>query len=432
MEQLLHYVWKHKMFTSGGMKTTDGRAVEVIDSGLHNTDSGPDFFNAKVKVGGTLWVGNIEIHDKSSDWFLHKHHEDKAYNNVVMHVTGLPDTEVRTEDGRCLPQLVLAVPEKVRRNYRQLLTADRYPPCHQIVSGLSSLTAHSWMSALQVERLETKTAQITRRVELCGKSWEAAYFVTLARNYGFGTNGDAFEAWAMNIPLHSVDHHRDDLFQVETLFMGQAGLLDADRLPEKYRKAAADDEYFMRMSREYAYLAHKFSLRPMDAAMWKFLRMRPNNFPHIRLSQLAQLYYDRKAGLSMLMECKTVDEARRMLATHVTPYWQTHYSFGNPSERNEKHLSAFSVSLLLVNTAVPMFFAYGRHHNDEQLCTRAFDFLEQLKPEVNYITRVWEQCGLKASNAGDSQALIQLKTQYCDRKECLRCRIGYEFLKREQ
>ena len=217
MEALLHYCWKHKLFSLEPLMTTDQLPVEVIDPGLHNRHAGPDFFNAKVKVDGTLWVGNVEIHDKASDWYQHGHDRDAAYDNVVLHVCGVVDTIVRTHQGQVLPQMQLSVPEHVSEHYQELITIDRYPPCYKIIPDLTPLMLHSWMNALQTERLEQKTEAIRKRVALCDGSWEDAYFVTLARNYGFGVNGDAFEAWANSIPLHAVDHHRDDLFQVYSL-----------------------------------------------------------------------------------------------------------------------------------------------------------------------------------------------------------------------
>ena len=279
MEQLLHYVWKHKLFPLGEMKTTDGLTVEVIDPGLHNRNSGPDFFNAKVKINGTLWVGNVEIHDKSSDWFLHGHDRDTAYDNVVLHVTGLADADVTTAAGQFIPQMVLQVPDSVRNNYEQLLRTDQYPPCYQIIPHLSRLTVHSWMAALQTERLEQKTEAIQQRAKRMNGSWEDAYFMTLARNFGFGINGEAFEQWAAHIPLTAVAHHRDDLFQIEAIFLGQAGLLDIEAIPERYQQDALNDGYFAKLRNEYQYLAHKFSLQPMNYKLWRFLRLRPQNFP---------------------------------------------------------------------------------------------------------------------------------------------------------
>ena len=430
MEQLLHYTWKHKLWPLAPLATTDGREVEVIDPGLYNRrDSGPDFFNAKVRIGGTLWVGNIELHQRASDWYLHGHDRDAAYNNVVLHVVGQADADVLTAEGNYLPQLVLEVPQQVRDNYEQLLHTDQYPPCYRIIPQLSRLTVHAWLAALETERLEQKTEAIAQRARRCGGSWEDAYFVTLARNFGFGINGDAFEQWALNIPLQAVGKHRDDLFQIEAIFMGQAGLLAAESIPERHREAALSDGYFQRLSAEYRYLQHKFSMQPMDAAQWRFLRLRPQNFPHIRLSQLAQLYFERRTSLSPLLECETLDALRQLLQTHATPYWQQHYVFGQEGKPNEKRLSASSLTLLIINTAIPVLFAVGRHRQKEAWCDRAFDFMEQLKAEQNHITRMWQECGLEVRSAADSQALIQLKREYCDRRDCLRCRIGYEYLK---
>ena len=429
MEQLLHYAWKHRLYPLEPLVTTGGQAVEVIDPGLHNHNAGPDFFNAKVKVGGTLWVGNVEIHDRASDWYLHGHDHDENYDNVVLHVCETIDRDVFNSKGQPLTQMQLSVPQYVRDHYAELLSIDRYPPCHKIIPSLQRLMVHSWMSALQAERLSQKTEAIEQRVARCNGDWENAYFVTLARNYGFGVNGEAFEQWAQTIPLHAVDHHRDDLFQIEAIFMGQAGLLQPACIPERYRQEAEADGYFGRLEKEYAYLNHKFSLQPMDPKLWRFLRLRPQNFPHIRLSQLANLYYQRRASLSQLLEAATVKEVKETLHTSVTPYWETHYTFGSTSVRNEKGISESSLRLLIINTVAPILFAYGKYRGEEKYCDRAFSFLEQLRPENNHIIRMWQQCGLSVENAGDSQALIQLKKEYCDKKDCLRCRIGYEYLK---
>jgi len=432
MEQLLHYTWKHKLYPLKELTTSDGQRVEIVDPGLHNRNAGPDFFNAKIRIGSTMWVGNVEIHDKSSDWYQHGHDKDSRYDNVVLHVAAELDTEVMKSNGEYVPQLQLSVPDDVLTHYDELQKTDEYPPCYKVIPHLSALIIHSWMAALQTERLEQKTEAIRKRAELCNGSWEDAYFVTLARNYGFGINGEVFEQWAYNIPLNAVAHHRDDLFQIEAIFMGQAGLLELDSIPEYYQKDALNDGYFAKLRNEYQYLAHKFSMKPIDFKLWRFLRLRPQNFPHIRISQLANLYYQQKAGLSQLIECETLDELKQVLKSQVTPYWETHYTFGSTSPKNEKHLSYGSINLLMINTAIPMLFAYGRHTTKEVLCDKAFDFLEQLKAENNHIIRMWQQVGLPVKTAGDSQALIQLKKEYCDKKECLRCRFGYEYLRRKE
>lgn len=306
-------------------------------------------------------------------------------------------------------------------NYQELIATDSYPPCYRIIPALSSFTVHSWMSALQMERFEQKTAQLAERLKLCNNHWEDAFFMTLARNFGFGLNGDAFETWAKHIPLRAVDKHRDNLFQIEALFFGQAGIL-ADR---------DGDDYYLKLKKEYEYLAHKFGLTPMDVTRWRFLRLRPNNFPHIRIAQLACLYHRSYGLLSQLMEKDTLKEIRDVLRGGTSAYWVNHYTFGGCSVSRPKTLSDSSLDLLIVNTVVTFLYAYGIHKGKEEWCTRATAFLEELKPENNHIIRMWKQCGLKVAHAGDSQALIQLKKEYCDKKKCLYCRIGYEYLKRK-
>lgn len=422
MEELLHYVWKHKIHPLEPLLTTDGRRVEVIDAGLRNPHAGPDFFNAKLRIGDTVWVGNVELHSLSSDWIRHGHQLDEAYNNVILHVVEKADMEVSCANGRPVPQLLLPIPAQVSERYNELLLTDRFPPCYRVVPRLSTLTIHSWLSALQVERLEQKTQAIGQRLKLTDNHWEDVFFITLARNFGFGVNGDAFEWWASHLPFRAVDKHRDDLFQVEALFLGTAGLLEE---PLDHR-----DAYYEKLQQEFAYLRHKFQLpHSTPCPPWRLLRLRPGNFPHLRLAQLASLYHREQALFSRTMEAATLDEVRQLFRVNPSPYWEEHYRFATTSPRISKQLSMSSLNLIIINTVVPFLYAYGLHKGNEQLCDRAALYLESLKPEANYVTRMWQAAGLTAQHAADSQALVQLQLNYCDKKECLRCRFGYEYLR---
>ena len=406
------------------LRTTTGKPVEVIDAGLPNTNAGPDFFNAKLKIDGTLWVGNVEVHTVASDWIRHGHDKDVAYDNVILHVAETVDCEVFRANGASVPQLQLSCPEPIRRHYTELSHAEIYPPCYSILASLPKLTVHSWLSALQVERFEQKARVIAARLEHCNNHWEDVFFITLSRNFGFGLNGDAFEAWANHLPFRAIDKHRDNLFQVEAFFFGQAGLLD-EELPD-------EDEYYRKLQKEFSYLQHKFELSaPMPATQWRFLRLRPGNFPHVRLAQLASLYYRERSLFSRIMEAETLEAVRKLLTVSTSPYWEEHFNFKKTSPRQEKQVGKNAQNLIVINTVIPFLYAYGLHKADEALCERATRFLESLKAEDNHIIRHWSGAGLPVSTAADSQALLQLQKEYCDKKDCLRCRFGFEYLRQK-
>ena len=404
MEKLLHYVWKHKILPLKTLTTSDGQEIEVIDPGLHNHDQGPDFFNAKIRLGGTLWAGNVEVHLRSSDWYRHSHDNDPAYNSVILHVVGEIDGEVKNAEGKTLPQVQLDIPHGIRQSYEELCRTEDYPRCHRIIPTVPTMKVHQWMDALLVERLKERSELVAERANRTGGDWERATFVTLSRSFGFGLNGDAFERWAMRIPLQAAGKHRDNLFQIEALFLGMAGLID------EVLSVRSDKEVQL-LQQEFAYLKHKFSLgESMQRSDWRFLRTRPKNFPFMRILQIAELYHNGKTQMSKLLEAKSIEELQGCLTVKGT--------------------TANSRRLLIINTVVPLLFAYGRHIGDEDICMRAIRLLEELPAENNYILRQWQACGLTFSTAADSQALIQLKRQYCDRIDCLRCRFGYEYLKR--
>ena len=425
MELLLHFTWKHRLCPTP-LLTTDGEEVEIIEQGLHNYNSGPDFLNARLKINDILWAGSVEVHDRASDWNRHGHDKDTAYDNTILHVVGQADAEIQTSNGRKVPQVVVPVPEVMAKNYAELQQAEHYPPCYRIIPELPELTKHAWLSSLTTERLQQKTERIRDYLRQTNGDWERAFFISLARNFGFGVNAEAFEAWAMTIEPSQIGKHRDNLLQVEAFFFGQAGLLD--NISPEY----ADDDYVKLLQREYAFLKNKFSLQPISPKRWKFLRMRPQNFPHIRLAQLARLYHEGKADFSHVINQSDAGTLREIFTVAPSDYWLTHYTFSAPSPKNSKTLRTATIDLLLINAVAPLLFAYGRDRMEENLCNRAFDLLEGIRAENNYITRAWAEVSIQAASAADSQALIQLKTAYCDRRDCLRCRFGAEYLRRRK
>lgn len=431
MEEQLHYLWKHKIFPLLEPKTTDGRTVEVINPGLHNTDAGPDFTNAVVKIGDTVWVGNVEIHFRTSDWFKHGHDANNSYDNIILHVASIIDAELKYPNGTNIPQMQLEVPEYIQNNINALIKSEISPRCANVISYIPKIKIHNWVSALQVERLEERTAQILNRRDRLEKNWEDVLFVTIARNFGFGKNGYAFETWAHSLPMSALGKHRDSLFQIEALFFGQAGLLERDCQSKDVECGDIELEYYKKLQREYRYLATKFSLAPIDSNLWKFLRLRPQNFPTIRIAQLAMLYYSNQLNLSKLINADSIEELYDILQTKVSDYWRTHYSFlSDSSAENDKNISQSSKNLIIINGVVPILFAYGRYKEEESLCEKAISLWEEIKPEDNRIIRDWNAAGIKAENAADTQALIQLTHNYCDKRDCLRCRFGHEFISR--
>ena len=429
MEQLLHYTWMHRLFPLRELRTTDGRLLEVLNPGIHNTDAGPDFTGAKIKLDGAEWAGNVELHLKTSDWFRHHHDTDPAYENIILHVACEVDQPLFYPNGQPIPQLQLPVPAFVHDNFDTLSRSDVRPRCRGVVGDLPLFLVHNWMTTLTLQRFEERARQIMQRRESLDKDWEGTLFVTLARSFGFGINGDAFEQWARSIPLMAVGKHRDNALQVEAFFLGQAGMLCGEAWPERLREQVEKDAYFQQLAGEYRFLAHKFSLEPMDVRLWRYLRLRPQNFPHIRLSQLGRLYVSRQVSLSAVTEASSAEQLRQLLKTRPADYWQTHYQFGAESAPSDKWLGRDAADALIINAVVPTLFAYGRHRRKDALCERALTLLAELKPEENRITRRWQGSGLDVSSAADSQALIQLRLHYCDRKDCLRCRFGWAYMK---
>lgn len=420
MERMLQYVWKHRLYTEPDLTTTDGVPVFVIDPGIPNDDAGPDFFNAKIRIDGTVWVGNVEIHERASDWMAHGHNQDKAYDSVILHVVRHNDKPVYRTNHEVIQQAVLKVPPKIEDNIGWLLSRDNPVLCAECIHHISPLHLSDWMTALLMERLERKTEDIFVRLEQNSKDWNEVFYITLMRNFGFGTNSDALELLAKSLPYKCILKHRDNSLQVEALLFGQAGLLEMEELTA--------DPYLQSLRREYEFLKKKYQLRPVEGFLFKKLRIRPVNFPHIRLAQAAAVWMNHDLLFSKVLATENTDDLKTLFNVTPSGYWTTHYNFRSVSSVREKSVGKSASDIILINTVVPVLFAYGKYKNLPEYCERALRFMEEILPERNRIVTVFNEAGIPVKNAGDTQALIQLRREYCDKKKCLYCRIGFRVI----
>ena len=420
MEKLLHYIWKYRLFDIRHLSTTDGQPLEIIDTGDCQGDSGPDFFNAKIRLNGQIWAGNVEIHTKSSDWFVHRHQKDSVYDTVILHVVGEADCTISRTDGRSIPQFILPVSERLKCNFDFLMASDINPPCADRLHELDSFFITDWITALAMERLEQKTERILDWLNQEQGDWEGVCYRLLCRNLGFHTNSDAFERLARNTPLIFMQKHADSLFQIEAILFGQAGFLDNPSL--------CSDSYYRQLREEYLFLKQKFGLVSQPVSCWKIARMRPVNFPHIRIAMLARYIEQGFSLFSRICETESIDDFRDLFKIRLSGYWDTHYLFGEISATKTKMLGKTAIDTLLINTVAPLLYAYSIRNGNDIYKERASRLLECLKPETNRIVSDFSAAGIVPRNAFDSQALIQLRTQYCNTKKCLYCRIGHRLL----
>lgn len=420
MEQLLHYIWKYRLYQHR-LTTTDDLPVEVVDVGISNTDAGPDFFNAKVKIGGELWAGNVEIHVAAEDWYKHRHELDPAYNSVILHLVAHGQTRVRNQSGQWIPQCVVQVSPKLRSSYEFLISSDVSLPCCNYIGSIAPIHIQSFVEALLVERLERKSEDVFRLLDRFQNSWNDVFYTLLSRNFGFGLNTEPFERLALATPLHILMKHSDQLFQLEALLFGQAGMLDSDQ--------ETGDEYFRQLQQEYQFLRAKYNLSPLDSFLFKKLRVRPTGSPYLRIAQLARLCQAIPGLFSMILETEDVGKIRLHFHVNASEYWQTHYSFKDKSPPKGKYIGDSSLDVILINTVAPLLFAYGAKTASEGCQSKATAFLETLRPESNSIVKQFLLAGLRVRSAYDTQAFIQLKREYCDRRKCLFCRIGHRMLR---
>ena len=409
-EEFLYYLWENRLIDKN-LKTMEGEQVEVVATGYRNTDSGPDFLEAKIQIGDKLWAGHVEIHVKSSDWNRHGHQNDKAYQNVILHVVYENDIQVND-----IPTLELKghFDESLFAQYQKLISSKNWIPCEKNIAQVPIFTRLSWLDRMAVERLESKSETVSKLLETNQFDWEDALYKLLMRYFGLKVNNEAFEYLANILPFKTLLKHADNLLQVEAMLMGCAGFLEDD----------FTEEYPLLLKREFAVMKAKFNLLTMPAERWKFMRMRPSNFPTIRLAQMAQLIHKNGCLFSKIKAAKNTAEVKALFDVEASEYWEMHWRFGVSTESKPKHLGKTTADVLIINAVAPLLFCYGKLHKDDSYCETALQFLEETEAEDNAVIRHYAQCGIKAENAMQTQALLHLYSYFCKRKRCIECRIG--------
>lgn len=420
-EDFLHYLWKFRLFDQQALVTVQGEEVRVLSLGIHNRNAGPDFENAKIQIGGTLWAGSVEIHLNSSDWQRHHHDVDPAYENVILHVVYQHDQDQFRADGSVIPVLELRtrIPEGLSSRYQELMSNMDWIACQKQLRTVDPFITRTWLSRVLVERLEEKANSIQLLLQEFKGSWDDAFYVTLARNFGFKLNALPFEMLARSVPRQILARYKNNSDHVAALLFGQAGFLN-----EEFK-----DAYPLELQREYGFISKKYGLQTLDRYIWKFLRSRPQNFPTLRLAQFSALVVSSNYLFSKVLETSATGGFRELFSNlSVHPYWKDHYRFGVTSKGNTNQIGESSVNNILINTVAPFLFSYGKNMGRSSLVNKALQLLETVPLENNQITERFRETGIELKSAFTSQALIQLKRSYCDEKKCLNCGIGTKLL----
>ncbi len=419
-EEFLYYIWRYRLFDNNGLSFNE-EVVKVLATGQLNRDGGPDFFNAKIKIGDTIWAGNVEIHVDSSDWYKHGHHNDKSYDNVILHVVYNNDVVISGKNDKIIPFIELKenFDEKLYHKYKAFMNNKNYVPCETLIRSVESIYINSWLERVLVERLEKKSEVIRKILNNNKHNWELTFYQLLARNFGFKVNAEPFELLAKSLPLNYLARHKSSLLQIEALLFGQAGLLIG-----KFK-----DDYPRELKNEYNFLKNKLSLIPIEGHLWKFLRLRPSNFPTIRIAQFANLIHRSSSLFSKIINSNNIESIKNLFELSTSEYWHNHYIFDKVSFKREKKIGKNTIDLIVINTIIIFIFVYGEEKIIEDFKTRALNFLEQIPGEKNSIINRWNQIGMDVSTAFNTQALLELKQSYCDKKRCLNCRIGNYLLR---
>ena len=418
-ESFLQFIWENNLYERENIQSDTFDVVEIINSGFRNKDAGPDFFNAKIKIGGQLWAGNVEIHVKSSDWYKHGHHKNKAYNNVILHVVNENDQQIQRDSGEIIPTISIKYNKKYFENYIDLMQENKKIVCSEKISKVESFILKHWQGKLLIERLEQKSILIEQLLEQNNNHWEETFYQYLSKNFGFNKNAVPFELLSKSLPVKYLSKHKNNLFQIEAMLFGQAGFLEDDFL----------DTYFQSLKSEYSFLQKKYEFKPIKKHLWIFLRLRPINFPTVRLAQFARLIEQSSKLFSEILANKNIKEIQALFEVTASNYWDTHYNFGKESVYKPKKLGKSSIDNILINTVSVFLFVYGKLKANEEYKNRAIELLQNISAENNSIIQNWKSAGIDVNNAFYSQSLIQLNNEYCQKNRCLECEIGSKIIK---
>lgn len=421
-EEFLHFIWQYKLFDVNNLKSELNETIQVVKAGLRNTNAGPDFLNAQLKINDQLWVGNIEIHINSSDWYAHKHEQDKNYDAVILHIVWQHDSEVFMKNNHPIPTLNLknVVDESLLKNYQKLFSKQPcWIPCEKQITTIDSFLMGNWLERLYLERLENKSVLIKELLARSNNDYEAVLFQLLAKNFGLKINGDAFLQLVQSFSFSTLRKVCFNEQELSALLFGQGGFLEKD----------VENEYFIQLKKEYDYLKYKHNLEPIANNLFQFFRMRPTNFPTIRIAQLVALFHKHQNLFSKLMQLNIIEDFYKLFSVEVNDFWKEHYTFETESKKTLKKLTKSFVDLLLINTIIPLQFVYKQSKGEEVNEEDFFKLIKQIKPEKNSIIDKFSDLKIGVNNAFDSQALLELKNNYCTEKHCLQCAIGNHLLR---
>lgn len=418
-EDFLHFIYKNRLWIQDTELLTDNTPFEIISTGLQNHDSGPDFFNAKIKIDGITWIGNVEIHVNASDWHKHNHDGDPAYDNVILHIVYNHDCDITLRNGRTLPTWEISFPQVLFNRYSDFKMNEKEIACFDYIEMVDDFHIAMWMEKMAIERLEYKSEFIAEMHKRTNGNWQETLYIALARNFGFGTNAVPFELLAIQTPSNILLHNADNIFKLEAILFGQAGLLGNQ----------PNDEYTRKLADEYAFQQKKYNLEPISKSLWKHSKMHPTNFPETRIAQFASIMQKFQDLVGSILNNNFDINIFNDLRT--SEYWSTHYSLGEPSAKTKQtKIGKQTIDTILINTIIPFSYYYGKNTNPDFDSEKSFEKLKSICAENNRETRAFSNIEkIKNLNAYDSQALLNLKKSYCDHKKCLKCNIGFQIMK---